>query len=408
MLQQMLGSLMQKLMQSSSGSGSSAAPATTATTPTTPTGCSSYVPTTDATLVTTVQNGGPCYFYEQPVISPSTVNSTADTLSISPTSGVAPLGVTATFSSGPTCSDAYDLSWGDATPDMTQTYVAPATGASCAASGQLNMPNHTYMNTGTYTATLLSGSNLQFTSTVTITVTDATASATNTTTGTSQLTAQVTSVTTADSSPLIVPQGTIANITPGISGNIQLLDNGGTILGGNVDTTNNTVTAGFYGSDTFGSQPQGVIAGLCQSRPWASSVLSYVLPASFFDGLCAMNGYQVGTPVPVPAPVVTVTQSAPAPVASSTPTTPVSTVTPSVSIWAVPASVPLGSRTSIFWSSQGVTSCLVTSPDGSFSQNSLSGGASTVALTGATTYTMSCLAPDGSHVTGYTTVNLSI
>jgi hypothetical protein len=79
-----------------------------------------------------------------------------------------------------------------------------------------------------------------------------------------------------------------------------------------------------------------------------------------------------------------------------------------VDIWAVPAAVPLGARTTIFWNTQGVTNCTETSPDGSFNQNSLSGGAATVPITGATTFSISCDAPDGSHVTGYVVVNLAI
>ncbi|HEY4526864.1 MAG TPA: hypothetical protein VJK53_03390, partial [Candidatus Paceibacterota bacterium] len=186
------------------------------------------------------------------------------------------------------------------------------------------------------------------------------------------------------------------------------LGNSGTILAGSVDQSGNSVTAGFFGSDTFTGQPTGVIANLCQSRPWASNILSYVLPPTFFDSLCVLRGYQVGKPQPV-IPKVTIIQSTPKATPKAVPaTSTMPTVTPKVSIWAVPATVPLGSRTSIFCNSQGVTNCAVSSPDGSFSQNSLSGGASTVALTGATTFTMSCIAPDGSHVTDYVTVNLSI
>jgi hypothetical protein len=79
-----------------------------------------------------------------------------------------------------------------------------------------------------------------------------------------------------------------------------------------------------------------------------------------------------------------------------------------VDIWAVPASVPLGTRTTIFWNSKNAQSCVETSPDGSFSHSSLSGGGATVPLSGATTFTISCQAPDGTHATDYVTVNLSI
>jgi len=81
---------------------------------------------------------------------------------------------------------------------------------------------------------------------------------------------------------------------------------------------------------------------------------------------------------------------------------------PSVSIWAVPPSVPSGARASIYWNTQGVTQCSETSSDGSFIQITLSGGAATAPLTSATTtFTISCLAPDGSHVIGNTFVTVN-
>jgi hypothetical protein len=197
-------------------------------------------------------------------------------------------------------------------------------------------------------------------------------------------------------------------LTPGISGDIKVLTSGGTILAGNVDTGGNTTVAGFYGSDTFGGQPQGVVANLCQNRPWASNFLSYVIPPGFFDSLCALRGYTVGTTQPVQQSTVTITQTPAKPVQATSTTQVTSTVQPKVDIWASPATVSLGARTSIFWTSQGVTNCTETSPDGNFSQTSLQGGASTAPITGATVYTISCLAPDGSHITDNVTVNLAI
>ncbi len=192
----------------------------------------------------------------------------------------------------------------------------------------------------------------------------------------------------------------------GTKGNIVLTKVGGTVVANSVDTTSNTAVAGFYGGDTFSGTPTGFIAGMCQSRPWAGSFVSFVIPPSFFDSLCALGGYQVGTPPPsvstvgyTPSKQATTTQYAP-PV--------VLTAKPQVSIWASPPTVSLGSRTSIFWNSQGVTSCIVTSPDGSFNQTTLYGGASTVPITDATVFTISCVAPDGSHITDNTTVNLAI
>lgn len=214
-------------------------------------------------------------------------------------------------------------------------------------------------------------------------------------------------------SPFHVP----INFNSGVSGDIRTLDGGATVIINNQNAQANTEVAGFYGSDTSSNQqPQGLVAGMCQSRPWASNFLNYIIPPSFFDSICSLRGYQVGQPKPTaPAPQVTVTtphRSIPKPVAATmtlattTPTGPF--IPPEANIWAVPTSVPLGSRTTIFWNTKGVTSCTVTSPDGSFNQSSLSGGGATVPLSGATTYTISCLTPSGGHITNFTTVNLAL
>lgn len=202
-------------------------------------------------------------------------------------------------------------------------------------------------------------------------------------------------------------------LVPGVRGDIQLLSGGATFVAGTRDEAKNTEIAGFYGAaTTLGEQPTGLVARLCQSRPWADNFLSAIISPSFFDSLCVWRGYKVGETVAV-QPQVTVTQTKPQPVQPAktvTPatTTPTQNVPAKVDVWAVPASVPLGSRTSVFWNTQGVTNCTVSSPDGSFSQTTLSGGASTVPLTGATTYTISCLDASGAPVTDYVTVTLSI
>jgi hypothetical protein len=203
---------------------------------------------------------------------------------------------------------------------------------------------------------------------------------------------------------LLAPGG-----TNGSAGNILFSGNGVTIVGSSQDVGSNTGVAGFFGSDAgTGQQPQSIASRLCESRPWANGFWSSVLPVSFFDNLCTWQGYQVGTPAAT-TPVVQLQQTKPQTTHATTTvatTTPV--IAPQVQIWAVPASVPLDTRTSIFWNTQGVTQCTETSPDGSFNQNSLAGGAATVPLTGATTFTISCLGPDGKPVTDYVTVNLSI
>ncbi|MBI5457597.1 hypothetical protein HY971_02645 [Candidatus Kaiserbacteria bacterium] len=200
---------------------------------------------------------------------------------------------------------------------------------------------------------------------------------------------------------LAVPPG-------GIRGDIKEGTSGATVVGGSRDTQGNVEVAGFYGSETFGGQgSQGLVGAWCKNRPWATNFLSKVVTPSFFDNICKWRGYQVGAPPAASAPVV-VLQQTPKPAASATTTTATSTVTPKVDIWAVPTSVTLGARTSVFWNTQGVTKCTETSPNGGFNQSSLSGGAATQPITAATVFSISCLAPDGTPITDSVTVNLKI
>lgn len=199
-----------------------------------------------------------------------------------------------------------------------------------------------------------------------------------------------------------------AQLVPGVSGDIQYSSSNVTVLVNNVDTKAGTQVAGFYGTNANG-QPTSVVSGMCQSRPWATNFLAFIIPGTFFDSLCELRGYKVGTPAAA-TPVVKIVKKVQTVVKAATTTAATSTgpyIPPQADIWAVPASVPLGSRTTVFWNAKGVTSCAETSPDGSFSQNTLSGGAATVPLSGATTYTISCLTPAGDHITNYATVNLS-
>lgn len=212
--------------------------------------------------------------------------------------------------------------------------------------------------------------------------------------------------------PVVFPQAPGVFIVPpgGMRGDIINSGmNGATIIGGSRDTQGNVEVAGFYGSETFGGQSQGLVGAWCKDRPWATNFLSKIITPAFFDNLCAARGYQVGTPPAAPAVVLQQTPKPKPPVAATTtPATTTPGVPPKVDIWAVPASVPLGGRTSIFWNTQGVTNCTETSPNGGFNQNSLSGGAATQPITAATTFSISCLAPDGSAVTGSVTVHLKI
>ena len=217
----------------------------------------------------------------------------------------------------------------------------------------------------------------------------------------------------SQSSPILSGALQQAAILPsGTRGDIEVTGAGATIFASARDSQANTEVVGFYGADTLGTgQPQSLAARMCQNRPWAGSFISYVIPPTFFDGLCTWRGYTVGPQgvvvAPPPTPVVFVQQIPPAPLPTTTPSV-VPSAKPEVDIWAVPEKVPLGARTSIFWNTRGAASCTVMSPDGSFSENTLSGGAATVPITGATMFTISCLGPDGSPATDYVTVNLAI
>lgn len=205
--------------------------------------------------------------------------------------------------------------------------------------------------------------------------------------------------------------GTVVVPPGGLRGDINTQVTGATVVAGGRDTQGNIEVAGFYGSETFNGGSQGLVGSWCKSRPWATNFLSKIITPTFFDNLCTSRGYQVGTPPAAPAVVLQQTpkpKPKPAVVATTTAATATPGVTPKVDIWAVPASVPLGGRTSVFWNTQGVTNCTETSASGGFSQNSLSGGAATQPITAATTFSISCLAPDGSPVTDSVTVNLKI
>jgi len=199
------------------------------------------------------------------------------------------------------------------------------------------------------------------------------------------------------------------NLRSGTSSDIEITDKGVTFTAKTRDEETNVEVAGFYGSDTFGAESEGVIARLCRNRPWANMIVSYVIPPAFFDSLCAWRGYEVGTPAPAPVPRTGATQvKKPAPLAATTTLARPPLVPPEVDIWAVPEKVPLGTRTSVFWNTKGVESCTVTSTDGSFNETTLSGGAATVPLSGATEFTISCATSDGQTVADSVTVNLSI
>lgn len=190
----------------------------------------------------------------------------------------------------------------------------------------------------------------------------------------------------------------------GSFGDFRFFNGGVTLYGGT--TTGNRGISSFYGQSN--GNPQGLAAGLCKARPW--TLISAILPTSFFDNLCIKAGYGPQAVKPQ-TPVVQLQQKPSVPATTTRPTQTVNVpqgIQPKVSIWAVPQTVQLNSRTSIFWTTQGVRDCTVTSPDGSFEQHSLSGGASTVPLVAATVFSISCLDNAGNPVTSYTTVQLAI
>lgn len=83
-------------------------------------------------------------------------------------------------------------------------------------------------------------------------------------------------------------------------------------------------------------------------------------------------------------------------------------VNPRITLWAEPAAVRLGSRAIIRWDTKDVEgeTCTVKGP--SFSETGSFGGASTVPISGPSTYTATCTALDGDPVTENLTVDLAL
>lgn len=216
-------------------------------------------------------------------------------------------------------------------------------------------------------------------------------------------------------SPQVI-QGATSLGQSGPTGQIRVLPNGVTIVVTNQDTQSNTVTAGFLGNQVTGGSSTGLAATWCRTRPWSTNFLSFIIPATFFDSLCSLSGYQVGESVQSAGiaqvgsqtSIIRTPQTKPN-ATNTVVTTPVPTSPPmQVDIWSEPPTVPLGGRATIFWNSKNAASCVETSPDGSFSHSTLSGGAATVPVSGPTTFTISCIAPDGTHATDFVTVRLSL
>jgi hypothetical protein len=220
----------------------------------------------------------------------------------------------------------------------------------------------------------------------------------------------------------IQPQGN------GIHGDIKVDLDGATAFASNQDQLDNQTVAAFYGIEGMNVDPNAVAVRMCLTRPWVTNFLASIAPPAFFDGLCNLHGLNVTTAIRASASsnagppsmsvdaasvskasqvskahtIVATTTATTTPVGYTGPDVP-----PQVQIWAVPTTVSSGSRSSLFWNTQGVYNCKITNPDGSFSQNTLSGGAATLALTADTTYTISCLKPDNTPDTAYTTIKIA-
>ncbi len=199
---------------------------------------------------------------------------------------------------------------------------------------------------------------------------------------------------------------TVPTTTSKLVGTIKIGEAGATIVANLRDGL--TEVAGFFGASSLTVGVSKSIAGrLCATRPWATSwFFSKLMPDQFFDMLCSRAGYQVGVALPQGAgggAVVAPKKTVPPP-AQKQPLPNLGSV--EIDIWAEPPVVRLGTRAYIFWTSKGVLECTVSGPN--FTQNSLSGGASTVPLSGATIYTLECTAPGGAKTTDSVTVNLAI
>ena len=349
-------------------------------------------------------------------------DTTNATLTVVPESGVAPLNVKFTITDVSTSCPRSEiiLSAGDGSAPVT---ALPAT-VTCIGITPAVL-NYTYRNAGTFTAFIGNASNKQVLKGVVITVTPGNANTTQPPL-TAPLTTPTASTVNVSSSLLnLANSGNTAVAAPrtvqsGTWGDIQANASGVTITAGAHDKDGRTGVGGFYGYDAVpGIQPQDLAKQMCAARPWGNSSATAIIPPSFYDSICTARGYKVGVAAPASsAGTGAASKSSAPPSATKTPSKTATstgpkgptavTVPPKVYITAVPSSVKLGSRTSIFWNAVGVKACLITSPDGSFSGNTLYGAASTVALTGETVFSIVCIKPDDSQITNFVKVKIAI
>lgn len=193
----------------------------------------------------------------------------------------------------------------------------------------------------------------------------------------------------------------------GISGDIRSFGGGATVFVR--ARSGNTEVAGFFGGSG--------IRAVCMARPWSKNFLSYIIPPTFFDGLCKATGFTAGT--------ISTGSSGDGSRVIVSPRGPSymvqplqGGVRPEVRIWASPPTVRLGARTSIFWEGRDVRTCQQSSSDGNFSGtskaennnpgNEIRGGATTVPLTAPVTFYIVCTGLDDKTISHSTIVNIGI
>ena len=347
-------------------------------------------------------------------------------LSVVPTSGTAPLNVkfTVTDTSSVCPRSEITLSAGDGSNPIT---ALPAT-VTCIGITPAGF-NYTYKKVGTFLAEIANKQTGKILQSVVVTVTPgganiATPPLTVTpaapTPSTVNVSSSLLNLTNSAGNAPVLPRTKPVTAQSGTWGDIQANASGVTITASAHDTDGRTGVGGFYGYNTVpGVQPLDLARQMCVARPWGTPSATAIIPPSFYDSICTARGYKTSAATPASKTGTgagSATQkssasssSAKTSAATSSPAKPAApTVPPKVYITAVPSSVKLGSRTSIFWNAVGVKSCLITSPDGSFGARTLYGAASTVALTGETVFSIVCIKPDDSQISNFIKVKLAI
>lgn len=182
---------------------------------------------------------------------------------------------------------------------------------------------------------------------------------------------------------------------------------GATIQAGVSDAERNIEFVAFFGANVpRNSNPEIIVARACMARPWQNPLISYVIPYPLFDKLCSARKLAVGVPVPPPPPPPVRKKVASVIAASTAATSTVPVITAKADIWAVPPSVSLGGRTSIFWNASGVVGCDLRSSDGIFSGDTTSGNAASAPISTTTVFAISCLTPENVRVSNSVTVKV--